>query len=202
MMKTNNFNCILEHVCYSDRCDGSCPDQVQVDYLLELNKIPYTSPSFELTEAEWDKYKDILDKSRGKFGYVLERKNTFQVAQDITVCGIREQWEGSCLHSRVYSMSFASYLNDIQKSWSPSNVDEQFEQQQIWVNTGRILVIYGIDYINFKEFHAQTLLTLLSNRRMDPSLTTILVAPPPSMLVGDGRFFGMLCSLLKENKVG
>ena len=57
-----------------------------------------------------------------------------------------------------------------------------------------------MDYVNFKDFQCQTLLSLLQNRDK-PELTTVVVSPPISALVGSGQFFNRLNQILNKTMV-
>ena len=54
-----------------------------------------------------------------------------------------------------------------------------------------MLIVSNIDFVNFKDFQCQKLLSLLQSREK-PDLGTIIVSPPTQSLVGSGLFFNRL----------
>ena len=60
--------------------------------------------------------------------------------------------------------------------------------------------IKNIDYVNFKDFQCQTLLSLMQSRA-NSDLTTIIVSPPVKSLVGEGQFFAKLTDIISKQKV-
>ena len=198
------YNCIFSGHCLNDfPCSTSCPSLAQTSYLLERNDIKMTNSVFKMTDEELSKYVDILHKAEGQIASTIVSSNTFtNVAADaITYCAICEHWKGSQLHCTVYNLKFSQYIEAIQRSWSSYGESPEVDYMKIWASTAKVLVISSIDFVNFKEFQSQTLLSLLQSR-MNSDLTTIIVSPPTSSLVGDGPFFGKLTSMISSRKVG
>lgn len=194
-------SCIYSGHCFEfDTCDESCPALAQVSYLLERSGIAMNSEVFHTKPELLAKYSAILKKSEGQTKAVID-SNTSQVAELITYCGICENWKGSQLHCTVYNLKFSQYLDAIQKSWgNPTSDNTEADYLKIWATNARILIISNIDYVNFKDFQCQTLLSLIQTRA-NYNLTTIIVSPPVSSLVGDSPFFGKLTALLTKSKV-
>jgi hypothetical protein len=69
---------------------------------------------------------------------------------------------------------------------------------KIWAKSAKVLVISGIDFVNFKNFQCQTMLELIQLRNSNPDNTTIIVSPQLSSLVGEGLFFGKLQDMMKK----
>lgn len=196
------YNCIYSGHCFDQQqCDRSCPVLAQTTYLLERNGIQMNNPVFRLGQEGLQKYSKILEESSGQMKTVIESSSTNFVADCLAYCGICTQWKGSQLHCTVFNLKFAQYIDAIQKSWSYNSSDSESEYLKIWASNAKVLIISNIDFVNFKDFQCQTLLSLLQSR-MNPDLTTIVVSPPISNLVGDGPFFNRLCDMLSRTKVG
>ena len=199
------YNCIFTGHCIEEQpCNTSCPALAQTSYLLERNDIKMTSPVFKMSESDMRKYYNILNESAGRTTSVIVNNGDFTnlAADALTYCAICENWRGSQLHCTVYNLKFTQYLETLQSSWSfGDDSSDKVSQMKIWIANARVLIISNLDFINFKEFQSQTLLSLLQSRAgMD--LTTIVVTPPVTSLVGEGQFFARLTSLLKKQKVG
>jgi hypothetical protein len=91
-------------------------------------------------------------------------------------------------------------MDSIQKGFNSKGTDDDLEYVQIWVNSAQTLIISNLDYVNFRDFPAQTLLNLIQNRQVS-RLTTILVTPKVSSLIGQGFAFGRLQELLGQGAV-
>ena len=195
------YNCIYSGRCFQNfRCDKSCPTLAQTSYLLERNKIPMNSHVFKCKPETLDRCNSILEKSRGKVTCVIDQ-STVQIADILTYCGICETWKGSQLHCTTYNLRFSTYIDALQKSWGYNSSDStEAEYMKIWADTAKILIVSNIDYVNFKDFQCQTLLSLMQSRSSS-ELTTIIVSPPIKSLVGDGQFFARLQEILTKQKV-
>lgn len=199
------YNCIFNGHCIEETpCNGSCPALAQTSYLLERNDIKMTNPVFRMSDSDLAKYYDILTKSSGKITSVTVPSGEFTnaTADALTYCAICENWRGSQLHCTVYNLKFTQYIETTQNSWSfDGDGSDKLSQMKIWVANARVLIISNLDFINFKDFQSQTLLSLLQSR-VGMDLTTIVVTPKISSLVGEGRFFADLTSKLSKWKVG
>lgn len=190
-------NCIFSGHCMNYTCDNSCPTLVQTTYLLERNQIPLNSNVFKTDPVNVNSTLNMLEKVNGKFSVVLDKDDTAVRSDLITYCAICQNWRGSQLHCVVYHLRFSQYVDEIQKSWSKRE-SEEFEYMQIFVKSSKVLIISGIDFVNFKNFQCQTLLELLQQRNSNPDNTTIIVSPPLSSLVGEGMFFGKLQDMMRK----
>ena len=198
-------NCIFTGHCIEEQpCNTSCPVLAQTSYLLERNDIKMTSPVFQMSESDMTRYYDILHSSMSKTTTVIVPNGEFSnsTADALTYCAICENWKGSQLHCTVYNLKFAQYLETVQGSWSfNGDGSDKLEQMKIWVSHARVLIISNLDFVNFKDFQSQTLLSLLQSR-VGMDLTTIVVCPNINSLVGEGQFFARLTSILSKQKVG
>lgn len=190
------YNCIYSGHCTQPMCDKSCPTLAETTYLLERNNIPMSSEVFRKDKEEIEKYYNIVSAAEGKLKSVIVKKSTVAVADMITYCGICQKWKGSRLHCTVYNLKFSQYLEALKESWSSSG-SEELEYMKIWASSAKLLVISNLDYVNFRDFECQTLLTLLQSRSSS-DLTTIVVTPQLSSLVGHSPFFSRLTQILEE----
>jgi len=170
---------------------------VQTTYLLERNQIPLNSNVFKTDPVKVNSTLSMLEKVNGKFSVVLDKDDTSIRSDLITYCAICQNWRGSQLHCVVYHLRFSQYVDEIQKSWSKRE-SEEFEYMQIFAKSSKVLIISGIDFVNFKNFQCQTLLELIQQRNSNPDNTTIIVSPPLSSLVGEGMFFGKLQDMMRK----
>lgn len=196
-------DCIFTGHCLEEQsCNASCPVLAQTSYLLERNDIKMTNPVFKMSDTELQRYSDILHESIGKTTSVIVSNGDFtnQAADALTYCAICENWRGSQLHCTVYNLRFPQYISMLQNSWSGGFSDE-VDQTAIWMKNARVLIVSNLDFVNFKDFQSQKLLELLQ-ARIGMDLTTIVVTPPTSSLVGDGQFFAKLTAILNKQKVG
>lgn len=188
------YNCIFSGHCTNLSCDKSCPTLAESTYLLDRNHIPMSSDVFNAPPDKLNKYVKLLEQADGN-QHTLITNDTVRAAELLTYCSICQNWKGSRLHCTVYNLKFSQYVEAIQNSWSSKIETEQLEYMKIWASSAKVLIISNIDYVNFRDFQCQTLLTLLQ-ARASSEYTTIIVSPPTRMLVGEGQFFQRLCGLL------
>lgn len=194
------YKCIFSGHCVESQCDKSCPILAQTSYLLDRNEISMNNAVFRMGQSSINKYTSILAQCKGNIKTVVTTLPTSTVADAITYCSICETWKGSQLHCTTFNLKFSKYIEQLQKSWSYNNDSNQVDYLKIWATSAKVLVISNIDYVNFKDFQSQTLLSLL-NERINPDLTTIVVSPILTSLVGEGPFFAKLVDLLRQQKV-
>lgn len=186
-------NCIFSPHCIEQMCDKSCPILTEISYLMERNNISMKSSVLKSNSKDINSASEILSKINeldNNFGVVV-CNDTISVSNLLTYCAICKNWQGNRLHCNVYSLKFSNYIDAIQKSWSVNSTPESLEYEQIWVNTSKILIISCIDFVQFKDFSTQTLLNII-HERMEHNLTTIIVSPKLSTLVGSGQFFNRM----------
>lgn len=157
---------------------------------------------FNSDAATLSKYIRLLGLAEGKLATVVDN-NTNKASEYLTYCGICQHYKGSNLRVPVYNLRLSQYLDGVQSSWSNKSNQDDIEYQKIWATKAKVLIISNIDYINFKDFQCQTLLTLLQSRNK-PDFTTIVVSPGNDLgvsLVGVGNFFDILRKTLNESKI-
>ncbi len=183
-------NCIFTGHCIKSTCDQSCPSYAESSFLLEQNNIGMNSNVFHADPALLAKYGRIVDNAEGKLQTVIV-KNTNAAAELIAYCGVCKYWKGSRLSTVVYTLKLSQHLETLQNSWSRTSNLDSFEFQKIWIDKAKLLIISNIDFVNFKDYQCQTLLSLLQSRDK-PEMGTIIVSPPTNSLVGSGLFFNRL----------
>ena len=199
------YNCIFSGHCTEDyACNMSCPVIAETSYLLERNGIGMNNSVFKMTDAQLTKYRNILNEASGKISSVIVSSGDFtnQAADALTYCAICDNWRGSQLHCTVYNLKFAQYIESMKSSWSYSDdSSDTMEQTKIWISHAKVLIISNLDFINFKDFQCQVLLSLLQSRA-SVDQTTIIVSPSVNSLVGEGQFFAKMTSIISKQKVG
>ena len=188
-------NCIFSGHCSKQVCDKSCPTLAETTYLLERNGIAMSSDVFRADPKRLSRFSDIIDSSEGKLR-TISSTNTVQDADLLTYCSICKNWKGSRLHCTVYNLKYSKYIEMIKKSWSTKSETSDLEYMRIFSSSAKVLIISNIDYVNFRDFECQTLLTLLQSRA-GSEYTTFIVSPPVKSLVGDSLFFGKLTEIIR-----
>lgn len=192
-------NCMFTGHCIKSACDQSCPAFTESSFLLEQNGISLNSSVFHADPALLAKYNKYVEGSEGKLQTVVA-KNTNSAAELIAYCGVCKYWKGSRLHTTVYSLKLSQHLEGVQNSWTSQANTDDLDYQKIWISKAKLLIISNIDYVNFKDFQCQTLLSLLQSRDK-PEFGTIIVSPPTHTLVGSGLFFNRLQETLNRTIV-
>ena len=159
----------------------------------------FNSNVFHAEPTLLTKYMKLVENTDRTLQTVIA-KNTNNVAELITYCGICKYWRGSRLKTVVYNLKLSQYLESLQNSWSTFNNNDDLEYQKIWVANAKLLIISNIDFVNFKDFQCQTLLSLLQTRDK-PNMNTIIVSPVTQNLVGSGLFFSRLQETLSRTTV-
>lgn len=183
-------DCVFSSFCPEQICDKSCPYLSESSYLLERNKITFDSSVFNMGEAVSENIEEFLNKTEDQILVAIKVDKTTIKAEQITYGCILRHWEGSQLHCVVYSLKFQRYLDLIQKSWGMKSEPTELQYMRIFSDSCKILIISGLDFIMFKDFQCQTLLTMLQDREAE-NKQTILVLPKTDLL-GEGSFFAIL----------
>lgn len=193
------YNCMFSAHCTEDVCDEACPILAETSYLFERNDIKITSEVFRQSDAILDKATECLRVANSTKLLTVEAKKTVGTADSLTYCAICENWKGSQLHCTVYNLRYAKYLDMMKDSWnrSKNSKNGDLEYMRIFITMSKVLIISGMDFVNFKDFESQTLLNLLQERE-DNEKTTIVVVPSINSLIGTGPFFDRLKQELRE----
>ena len=187
--------CIFAHRCQEHKCDGSCPIYGETSYLLERNAIPFSPAVFGASDTQLETAFSLI-RSDDRF-VVYESAKTIEASYILTYCAICENWRGNAFHCVVYRLDYSKYLDDLKKSWSMKDTPDSLEYQSIWMNGAKVLIVTNLDYINFKDFEAQTLLNLIHTRASN-GLKTIIVSPKVANLIGTGAFYKRMQDNFRE----
>lgn len=176
-----NF-CPFAGHCIKQECTTACPDYGELSYLLERNRIDAESSVFNRSQKVISDAKSVLGQAKKRLAYVVSShvKDTSDLLAYLAIC---ESWQGSCFHCCVYHLDFYKHLEKIQRSWGLQSRPDDLEYEQIWLETAEVLIISNFDFVQFKDFQAQTMLNMISNR-LNNGATTILVGPDTRSLVG------------------
>lgn len=190
-----NF-CPFSGHCIKPECTTACPDYGEIAYLLERNEIPPNSTVYNRSQKVISDAKHVLDQAKDKLVYIssVHVKETSDLLTYLAIC---DKWQGSCFHCCVYHLDFYRYLERVQRSWGLQSRPDELEYEQIWLETAELLVISNFDFIQFKDFQAQTMLNIIGNRS-NRGHTTILVGPDIRALVGanNSMFFSRMKDMM------
>lgn len=196
MQPNQTIDCPFKQFCRKTTCSNICPDYIEIQYLLERNNLDrdmsiYTRSLKAIQEAsEW------LTAASETYKVVIS-DDTAETASRLTYVAICDHWKGNTLHCSVYHLNFTDYLNKLQQSWNGASSDE-LDYINIFIDKAKVLIISNFDYIQFKDFQAQTLLNMFTNRKVNHQ-STIIVSPRISSLVGSGPFFTRLKEILGKD---
>lgn len=191
-------DCIYKSYCSKAACDSACPTLVETSYLRERNGLIGNIQVFKEKQQTYSKLLDALHTT-STLG-VLISDNTVSTSNALTYAAICEHWQGNRLHCSVYHFRLSNYIESLQRSWQMKEISDSFDYEQIWLSQAKVLIISGLDYIQFKDFHAQTLLNIIQDR-ISRNLSTFIVSPKINTLVGSGVFFGRLKQLMEGAKL-
>ena len=189
------IDCIFSAHCTEDVCNASCPIYAETSYLLERNGIDMNNSVFRANVKHIANTINTLENFNGKFATVISH-DTVGISDLITYCAICKNWKGSQLHCTVYHLLFNKYWKLTTQAWNKNDAEsDDLNYMKIWSSNAKVLVISGIDYINFGDYECAELLSIIQSRQGN-GFTTILVSPPISELVGKGMRFVQLQKLL------
>ena len=190
--------CVFEPFCTQKVCDRACARWAQSDYLMMRNNVRPSSPSFSMGEREVLRYDKLYRMCLGKTS-VVQTSDTVTVSERMSYVMVFNCWQNSAMRVKCYSMSFSSYVQSLQQSWSEGKSDD-FQYQEIWSRSSQVLLVSGMDYVNFKDFQCQVVLQLVQDRERDGK-TTVIVVPSVDRLVGSGSMFNLFVSKLRDCSV-
>lgn len=191
-------NCIYKSYCSKAICDNACPTLVETSYLRERNGLTDNTQVFREKPQVYDNLLSTLHSEN--MLNVLISDNTVATANALTYAAVCENWQGNRLHCTVYHLRFSNYIESVQRSWGLKEMPESLEYEQIWLSQAKVLIISSLDYIQFKDFHAQTILNIIQDRTSH-NLPTYIVSPKITSLVGSGIFFGRLKQIMEGGVV-
>ena len=175
-------DCMFSPYCCATLCDRSCPKWAQTDYLLMRNGLSYSSRPFRMKQSSLDKYISVYEKACSCGSAVtVTCKDAVKVAEVMSYIAVCNSWQGSAMRVKCYHLLYSQY-------------------PELWSKSCNVLVISGIDYVNFKDFQSQKLLQLLQDRERKRK-ATIIVSPKVENIMGGGKMYDLLLSKLRSNLV-
>lgn len=193
-------DCMFSPYCCATLCDRSCPKWAQTDYLLMRNGLSYSSRPFRMKQSSLDKYISVYEKAFSCGSAVtVTCKDAVKVAEVMSYIAVCNTWQGSAMRVKCYHLLYSQYLESVQSSFG-GRMNEDAQYAELWSKSCNVLVISGIDYVNFKDFQSQKLLQLLQDRERKRK-ATIIVSPKVENIMGGGKMYDLLLSKLRSNLV-
>lgn len=193
-------DCMFSPYCCATLCDRSCPKWAQTDYLLMRNGLSYSSRPFRMKQSSLDKYISVYEKACSCGSAVtVTCKDAVKVAEVMSYIAVCNTWQGSAMRVKCYHLLYSQYLESVQSSFG-GRMNEDAQYAELWSKSCNVLVISGIDYVNFKDFQSQKLLQLLQDRERKRK-ATIIVSPKVENIMGGGKMYDLLLSKLRSNLV-
>lgn len=183
-------NCIFSASCIESICDKSCPILSQSSYLLDRNNITLDNSVYHMEDAVSCNIQQFIETKQDDRLIAIKVAKTNVKAAQITYGYILKHWKGSQLHCSVYMLKFQRYMDLVQRSWALKSEPSELQYMKIFMDSCKVLVVSGLDFIMFKDFQSQLLLTLIQDRD-EIGKQTVLVLPK-SELQGEGTFFSIL----------
>lgn len=193
-------DCMFSPYCCATLCDRSCPKWAQTDYLLMRNGLSYSSRAFRMKQSSLNKYISVYEKACSCGSAVtVTCKDAVKVAEVMSYVAVCNTWQGSAMRVKCYHLLYSQYLESVQSSFG-GRMNEDAQYAELWSKSCNVLVISGIDYVNFKDFQSQKLLQLLQDRERKRK-ATIIVSPKVENIMGGGKMYDLLLSKLRSNLV-
>lgn len=189
-------DCVFDSYCTLPLCDRSCPRWAQMDYLMMRNDLTPSSRPFQMREEALKKYVDAYNSGVGTTT-VITSKDTIKDAEVMSYVSVCNNWEKSAMRVRCYHLVFSKYVDDLQSSWSGTKSDD-LQYVEMWSKSCNVLVVSGVDYVNFKDFQSQLILQLMQDRERKGK-TTFVVSPRIEQLTGSGKMFSLMVSKFKQS---
>lgn len=193
------IHCPFKPYCRKSTCDAACPDLLEIQYLLERNNLNNNNSIYTLPVKDIQKASEWLTAASNPLRVVIS-DNTLDTASCLTYAAICKHWKGNTLHCSVYRLDFADYIDREKSSYSTYTPDDMFEYIKIFIQKAKVLIISNIDFMQFNDFNAKTLIAILS-RRMFNQQTTIVISPKLNKLMGSGQVYQALIDLLRKGVV-
>lgn len=190
IMPNRVINCPFKQYCRATTCRTTCPNLNEYEYLMERNGMLGNENVYSFSPKALQNASDWLTAAQGKYKVVISN-DTSDTASCLTYVAVCQHYKGNTFHCSVFHLNFNEYINRIQQSWSAAGTDDDLEYIQIFLEKAKVVIVSNLDYIQFKDFQAQTLLNLAHNRKLH-NQSTIIVSPKFNSLVGSGPFFARL----------
>lgn len=195
-------------------CGEACPMWNLSESLLRKNNLLNKNISAFARRSRMAECRKVLEQAVNNPGYALmcigsNGVNLNELSDLLTYCGICSLWRSAVRRVPIYNLNFSSYLDADRGSWNinPDSIDNDLLFKRNMINgksdggvESNILIISGIDYVNFKDYESSLLLKIIGTRN-STQFPTLIVGPEPSTLLGTGQLFSRLTGVLQEHKV-
>lgn len=195
-------------------CGESCPVWSVTEFLLRKNRLLNTNVPAKMTRATTKICETIVDaalSNSDSFVTCIPKSISCNEAADfLTYYSICTRWRGSAFSTVVYNLNFSSYLAEDKKTWNVKSFDNDSYTELDYIrniiqcksegSSSNLLIISGLDFINFKDHPCDKLFEIIMYRQAN-HLPFIVVMPEVSNIVGEGLMFNKLAGVLKEHKV-
>lgn len=192
--------CPFSAICIQSMCDLSCPKNAMSDLMFSKSRIDKMSKVYQVNQLNKRKCADLIASTPAGGIKCIESVNNYDkdtnlVADTLVFVGICDNCLQHGSSISVYHLKFSTYIQDLRDSWSNGLSSSLKDIQSIILNC-KLLIISGLDYIQFKDYECQILLNLLDNRtRIDQK--TVIVVHSIESLSGTGTFFNAMKFRLK-----
>lgn len=194
-MSQNFRNCIFSSYCANKQCDLSCSKNAVSQILLEKSGISPNNVANSISVESKKKCHNIIQSSFGQYKTV-EVSDTVKSSDVFTYVGICDMHKGHGSNVSVYHLKYSKYIQMLRDSWTYGSTTT-LREIQAFISSSKILIISGLDYVMFKDFECQTLLTIMQDR-LKSDMATLLVVKSVNELNGQGVFFKSLKKKLEE----
>ena len=164
-----------------------------MNYLMMRNDLTPNSRPFKMKSDYLQKYVKEYDSK--PLTRVFCTKDVLKASEVFSYIAVCNEWKGSAMRVKAFHLVFSNYIDSLQNSWSSSK-SEDLQYTEMWSKSCNVLIVSGIDYINFKDYQSQLLLQLIQDREREGKYT-IVVSPKLENLAGQGKMFSLMISKLK-----
>lgn len=196
--------CLFKEFCMEQECQRICPSLIETTYLMQRNEFHDNDSALRRSVKQLDAVQKLL-KSESLIKCVRVRRakdnteNTVTLGNLLTYVAICNSWRKNGLSPAVYHLRYINHIDALQRSWSKHKPSDALEMEQIWINESKLLIVSGMDFVDYNDFRAQTILGIVHSR-LGKGLPTILVVPEQS-LVGKSMFLNHINSMISDNLI-
>ena len=169
--------------CDAPVCDYSCNRTSTLNSMMDLSELEPTKFG-EIPEDSIKMILDYMDKFKGKTGMVLCNKNSKYLADLYT-------WVAICKLARfygskmtVFELDFNWYMQNMRSGNWGRGETERMSDVRYLLSTVRVLVITGLEYIQWYDMESQTLMNLIGDRERSTDFSTVIVSRHPKDFMG------------------
>lgn len=170
--------CPFAAACDSPRCDYSCNRTSTLEAMIrhseiDPNRLGKVSPeAISMIES-------YMQKFSGRTGMVLCNKDSKWLADLyswVAICKL-SRYYGSDI--AVFHLNFNQYVQNIRSGNWGRGESERMSLMRYFIRTARVLVISGLEYIQWYDTESQTLLQVIGDRERNSNFSTVIVGRHP-----------------------